>query len=565
MIGHDIIVVGASAGGVEALCQLIPLLPSDLPAAVFIVLHISSTGTSVLPNIINRAIAKRQKNSALNAVHPQDGEEIVHGRIYVAPPNHHLLVKDGYIRLARGPRENCNRPAVDPLFRTAAVAYGRRVVGVVLSGTLDDGTAGLMVVKQRGGVAIVQKPEEAVYSGMPDNAIENVEVDHILPAAEIAAMLTLLAHQPVEENGEDAVSSDLEMESDMAELELSAMQNSNRPGTPSPFGCPDCGGVLWELEEGKLTHFRCRTGHAYSTHSLLAAQTQAQEEAMWNALRALEEKAALTQRMAKRANAHNQRYSAQRFEEQANVAHERAAILRELLLKGDGNGHTHKVQKNAEVAQGVAELERLESRIELLLSTRPFHLVAICASAGGVNALNQVLCAIPADFPAAIVIVLHVSPLHSSMMADILSCRTQLQVKLADAKDVLRPGTVYIAPPDQHLLVNSDNTLCLSRAELVHYVRPSADLLFESVAASFKQRAIATVLTGMGSDGVNGIRAIKQMGGTVIAQDRTTAEFFAMSEAAINTGDVDLVVPLNEIALKLVNLVTVQSEKLNEL
>ena len=150
-------------------------------------------------------------------------------------------------------------------------------------------------------------------------------------------------------------------------------------------------------------------------------------------------------------------------------------------------------------------------------------------------------------------------------MADILSRRTQLQVKLADAKDVLRPGTVYIAPPDQHLLVNSDNTLCLSRAELVHYVRPSADLLFESIAASFKQRAIATVLTGTGSDGAKGIRAIKQMGGKVIAQDRTTAEFFAMPEAAINTGDVDLVVPLNEIALKLVNLVTVQSEKLNQL
>ena len=170
MAGHDIIVIGASAGGVEALGQLIPLLPPDLPAAVFIVLHISSQGTSVLPNILNRAIAKRQKNSTLKAVHPQDGEPIVHGQIYVAPPDCHLLVKDGYIRLARGPKENSNRPAVDPLFRTAARAYGRRVVGVVLSGSLDDGTAGLMAVKQRGGVAIVQKPEEALYSGMPDNA-----------------------------------------------------------------------------------------------------------------------------------------------------------------------------------------------------------------------------------------------------------------------------------------------------------------------------------------------------------------------------------------------------------
>ena len=564
MPGHDIIVVGDSAGGVEALCQLVPLLPPDLPAAVFIVLHISSQGTSVLPQILNREIAKRHKNSTLKAVHPQDDEEIVHGQIYIAPPDRHLLVKDGYIRLARGPRENCNRPAVDPLFRTAARAYGRRVVAVILSGTLDDGTAGLMAVKQRGGVAIVQKPEEALYSGMPDNAIENVEVDHILPVAEIAAMLTLLAHQPVEENGEDAVSSDLEIESDMAELELGAMQNSNRPGRPSPFGCPDCGGVLWELEQEKLIHFRCRTGHAYSVHSLLAAQTHAQEVAMWNALTALEEKAALTQRMAQRANDRSQLYSAQRFEEQANVAHERAAILRELLLKGgDGNGYkAHRGQKRAEKN---GDIRTHQSKIELLLPTRSFHLIAICGSGGGVDALTQVLSALPVDFPAAIAIVQHISPNYPSMMADILSRRTQLQVKLADAKDVLRPGTVYIAPPDQHLLVNSDNTLCLSRAELVHYVRPSADLLFESVAASFKQRAIATVLTGTGSDGAKGIRAIKQMGGKVIAQDRTTAEFFAMPEAAINTRDVDLVVPLNEIALKLVNLVTVQSEKLSEL
>ena len=562
MAGHDIIVIGASAGGVEALGQLIPLLPPDLPAAVFIVLHISSQGTSVLPNILNRAIAKRQKNSTLKAVHPQDGEPIVHGQIYVAPPDCHLLVKDGYIRLARGPKENSNRPAVDPLFRTAARAYGRRVVGVVLSGSLDDGTAGLMAVKQRRGVAIVQKPEEALYSGMPDNAIENVEVDHILPVAEIAATLTLLAHQLVED-GEDSVSSDLEMESDMAELELSAMQKSHRPGTPSPFGCPDCGGVLWELEQGKLTHFRCRTGHAYSTHSLLAAQTHAQEEAMWNALRALEEKAALTKRMAQRANQNNQTYSAQRFEEQANTAQERAAIMRELLLKGDGNGN--KANGEQKRSQGDGDLRTYQSNIELLLSSRNFHLIAICASAGGLNALSQVLSALPAYFPAAIAIVLHVSPVHSSMVTDILSRCTQLQVKLADAKDVLRPGTVYIAPPDQHLLVNSDSTMCLSRSELVSYIRPSADLLFESVAASFKQRAIATVLTGMGSDGIIGIRAIKQMGGKVIAQDRTTAEFFAMPEAAINTGNVDLVVPLNEIAQKLVNLVTVQSEKVNEL
>ncbi|MGL4621652.1 MAG: chemotaxis protein CheB, partial [Chroococcidiopsis sp.] len=293
MPGHDIIVIGASAGGVEALSQLLSLLPADIPAAIFVVLHVPSEGYSILPKILNRAIAKRQKQSSLKAIHPQDGEQIEYGRIYVAPPDLHLLVKRGSISLAHGPKENGHRPAVDTLFRTAARAYGQRVVGVVLSGTLDDGTAGLMAVKQRDGVAIVQDPKEAMYSGMPRSAIENVEVDRILPVAEMAALLVELARQPIVTKTA-AISDDMEMEADMAELELNAMQNPDRPGTPSPYACPDCGGVLWELDEGRLMRFRCRTGHAYSTDSLLAAQSESLEDALWSALRALEEKAALT-------------------------------------------------------------------------------------------------------------------------------------------------------------------------------------------------------------------------------------------------------------------------------
>ena len=185
---RDIIVVGASAGGVEALTQLISHLPSDLPAAIFIVLHIPSEGNSFLPNILNRCIKKHQPNSLLQALHPHNEQAIEHGKIYIAPPNYHLIVKDGYIRLARGPKENNHRPAVDALFRTAARTYGRRVVGVVLTGTLDDGTAGLLAVKQRGGVAIVQDPDEALYSGMPRSAIENVDVDRVLRLSEIASV-----------------------------------------------------------------------------------------------------------------------------------------------------------------------------------------------------------------------------------------------------------------------------------------------------------------------------------------------------------------------------------------
>jgi two-component system chemotaxis response regulator CheB len=184
-----------------------------------------------------------------------------------------------------------------------------------------------------------------------------------------------------------------------------------------------------------------------------------------------------------------------------------------------------------------------------------FDVVAVAASAGGLNALTQVLSALPADFPAALVIVQHLDPRHRSLMADIISRRTLLRVKQAEEGDRLAPGTVYMAPPDRHLLVNPDNTLSLTQSELVSFVRPSADLLFESVAASHRERAIAVVLTGTGSDGATGVQAIKKLGGTVIAQDEKSAEFFGMPGAAVRTGSVDFILPLAEIPSALVTLV----------
>jgi two-component system chemotaxis response regulator CheB len=441
----------------------------------------------------------------------------------------------------------------------------------VLSGTLDDGTAGLLAIKQRGGVAIVQNPDEAQYSGMPRSAIENVEVDQILRVSDITTMLVKLAYKPVEQEGADAVPKDMEIEADMAELELGAMQSRDRPGKPSPYGCPECNGVLWQLDEGKLIRFRCRTGHAFSPGSLLAKQSEVLEEALWNALRALEEKAALTQKLASRARDRNQSFSTKRFEEQAQVAQQQATLVRNLLLqgednvKGEGSGDGSTVNGQMVGAQLIAEQRKQEDKgIDLsVVSPSSLQVVAICASAGGLNALSQVLSALPADFPAAITVVQHLSRHQPSMMADILSRRIALQVKQAEAGDCLRPGTVYIAPPDNHLLINPDGSLSLSHSELVHFVRPSADLLFESVAASLKQRAIALVLTGRGSDGAMGVRAIKEMGGTVIAQDRDTSEYYDMPEAAINTGVVDWVVPLNQIATTLVNLVNMKAEELD--
>ncbi|WP_414620315.1 chemotaxis protein CheB [Calothrix sp. CCY 0018] len=324
----NIIVIGTSAGGVEALSFLVSHFPADLNAAVMIVLHVPSHATSVLPHILNRA-------GELPACHPKDGQEISPGCIYIAPPDYHLLVKPGYISLVRGPRENNHRPAIDPLFRSAARAYGRRVVGVVLTGVLDDGTAGLQAIKLRGGMAVVQNPEDAVYPGMPRSAIENVEdIDYILPLSEIASVLIKLANTPVEAEAEKPVSHDIEIETDLVDMDMETFNNDDRAGTPSSFACPDCGGTLWELEQKNLLRFRCRIGHAYSLESLLAKQSDALEDALWFALRALEEKASLTRRMAKRMRDRNQNLAAQRLQEQAEDALARANVIRETLLLG---------------------------------------------------------------------------------------------------------------------------------------------------------------------------------------------------------------------------------------
>ena len=325
MPGHDIIAIGASAGGVEALTQLVKGLPADLPAAVFMVLHVPAHGTSVMPQILSR-------NGPLPAAHARDGEPIQPGRIYIAPPDNHLLIHDGKVRLSRGPRENGHRPAVDPLFRSAARWYGRRVVGVILSGALDDGTAGLTAVKQRGGVAIAQDPDDAFYPSMPRSALENVAVDHALPLAQIPATLVRLAHAPVVPGGEETVPDDMELEAELSELGLDVLQGDKHPGTPSGFACPDCGGALWELRDGELIRFRCRVGHAWSVTSLLSEQAEALESALWTALRALEERAALAQRLCDRLRERGHERPALRFEEEAREAHRRAAVIRQVLL-----------------------------------------------------------------------------------------------------------------------------------------------------------------------------------------------------------------------------------------
>ena len=323
MPDHDIVVVGASAGGVEALVGLAASLPADLPAAVFVVLHVPPASSSALPNILSRS-------GPLPAGHVRDGEPIEQGRIYVAPPDHHVLIRTGHVHLARGPRENGHRPAVDPLFRSAAREYATRVIGVILSGALDDGTAGLVGIKARGGLAVVQDPADALYPGMPGSAIEHVEVDHVLPAAAIGGLLARLAVEPAAEPP-GPVPAEMEVEVEVEGFSLEAMEGEH-PGEPSGFSCPDCNGVLWGIEDGGLQRYRCRVGHAWSPESLLTRQSEALEAALWIALRSLEERAALARRLADPARRRGHRITATRFEEQASEAQQAARVVRDLLL-----------------------------------------------------------------------------------------------------------------------------------------------------------------------------------------------------------------------------------------
>ena len=289
---RDAIVIGASAGGIRALKELLRGMPADLPAAVLAVVHIPAYSPSALPQILSGAGPLRAKTA-------EDGEPMRKSTVYVAPPDRHLLVERGRLRLTRGPRENRVRPCIDTLFRSAAVDLGPRVVGVVLSGTLDDGTAGLWAVKDRGGVAVVQQPAEAEYSDMPRNAVQHVAVDHVLPAAEIGAKLAELVAEPAPARltVPEAMATEVNIETD----DRAQGDRVMRLGQPSKNSCPECHGSLVEIHEGSIVRYRCHTGHAYSLQTLLAETEGDIEKALWNAVRAIEERSFLLRAMEQRA------------------------------------------------------------------------------------------------------------------------------------------------------------------------------------------------------------------------------------------------------------------------
>jgi two-component system chemotaxis response regulator CheB len=337
---RDTIVVGASAGGVEALRELISSLPSDLPATVLVVLHTPPTAGNALASILSRA-------GSLTVLPADQESPLKPGVVLVARPDHHLVVVDGRVILTRGPRENGHRPAVDVLFRSAARALGPRVIGVVLSGTLDDGSAGLVAVRNRGGIGLVQDPQEALHAGMPTNAIRAAQPEYILRVAEMAEVIQRLIGVEVEDP--PAPSKLMETEVALAELDLDALQDPTRPGVAAGLSCPDCHGTLFLIDDDGYSRYRCRVGHAWSAESLLAENDAALEGALWMALRSLEEKAALASSMAEQAVLQERSYSSRRFRDHADEAWSAAEMIRRMLLRGDGSAdHTHDESQETE-------------------------------------------------------------------------------------------------------------------------------------------------------------------------------------------------------------------------
>ena len=327
---RDIAVVGFSAGGIEPLLRLVGALPADFPGAMFVVHHFPPQSVSALPNILQRA-------SALHVAQAVDGAAILPGHICVARPDQHLVLTGGRIQCTNGPREQGHRPAIDPLFRSAARVFGPRVVGVILSGTLDDGTVGLIEIKARNGLALVQEPEEAAYPGMIMSALRNVAVDHVAPARELAAILDRVAREDAagrelpSDASEDAAGSADAPEPAMAGT--AGLRNPSALGRPSPMVCPECGGVLFEREQDGVLHFRCHVGHAFSEEALFASQSRALEGALWSAVRALEEKAALSRRLADQAGQRGLHRVVAQFQGAAREAEHGSNILRQTLLK----------------------------------------------------------------------------------------------------------------------------------------------------------------------------------------------------------------------------------------
>jgi len=326
---HDVIVVGASAGGVESLVQLVGGLPARFDAALFVVLHLPVDAQSHLPSILARA-------GPLDATHAVDGAPIHGGRVYVAPPNHHLTLEGGTIRLTVGPRINSVRPSIDVLFRSAARAFGARTIGVVLSGTLRDGTLGLDAIKLRGGVTIVQDPGEARFSAMPRSAMKGHAVDHIASIDQISRLLVeLTSSAAVSPSSPQAVTMTTDPTNDLNDVTVDDQETTGASAQKtydhaSGLTCPNCHGSVWEVEDGTMTRIECRVGHAFSIEAFLGEQAVTLEDALWSAINALQERAATLRRFSGRSAT---RRGVDTYAERAEEVERQATLLRQGLMR----------------------------------------------------------------------------------------------------------------------------------------------------------------------------------------------------------------------------------------
>ncbi|HKX45002.1 MAG TPA: chemotaxis protein CheB [Burkholderiaceae bacterium] len=321
-----LIVIGASAGGVPALMRLVSELPFEFAAPLLIVQHIG-THQSVLPQLL----AARSRRDAAHAI---DGERLKPGTIRVAPPDHHMLVADGAIVLNRGPRENLARPAIDPLFRSAALAHGPGVIGVVLTGRLDDGTVGLQEIKRRGGITVVQDPEDADEPSMPRSAIRHVEVDHVVPLALMPMLLISLAARDVAPAPAPPVAGPALAETKLAMHRGNPMAVLNEIARPSTYVCPECQGALWQILDSRPTRFRCHTGHAFTARTLQSAMTESSDQAGWSALRAMQERTLLLHQLADLERGAGHDDEAKRLEASAAHIERQVGVLHQILEDG---------------------------------------------------------------------------------------------------------------------------------------------------------------------------------------------------------------------------------------
>ncbi len=317
-----LIVIGASTGGVAALLQLASKLPSDIAAPVLVVLHVGEHA-SILPYLMSR-------NSQLDIEHAAHGERLVPGTVRVAPPDRHMMVSDGVIQLNRGAKEHHTRPAIDPLFRSAALSHGAGTVGVVLTGALDDGTAGLQAIKHCGGIAVVQDPADAIEPSMPQSALKHVEVDHCVPLATLPLLLaSLAARAPAP--AVTAPPQDLLHEQALTLNEGDPMKHLSALGSTTPFVCPDCHGGLWKLLDSRPERYRCHTGHAFTARTLQQTLATAGEEASWNALRALQERSIFLHYLAQQRRSEGDDAKAETLEDASRRLADQATLLRQLL------------------------------------------------------------------------------------------------------------------------------------------------------------------------------------------------------------------------------------------